>query len=440
METVIPPSRCGSTSMEVCDASFSIHRASHRLSSRRWGLRKYAACWSRHTLIPFINTTGSLTFDSSERVGVYSGSRMMSWPCLLSSAASALSRRQLPQYILAAPAVNARIFIRLVPDRTNCSKTRHVDLNLFILERMAGNSGAGAFACQPTSPIRAATVRAATGVPPRGRERFSPRHGCFVLLALLLLPLAASGQSVRGTVTDAGRKPIEGVAVHLVHQETNRQRNALTGSRGEFTISSLPPGEYRIEAEREGYARQIRQFEALLNQDVTIEISLLPGQRKDTVQVTAVADVLRTGSAALGGVVDNREITGLPLDGRNFYELSLLLPGVAPAAPGSAGSVRGDFAVNITGAREDANQFLLDGVFNGDPKLNGIAVTPPVDAVREFEVAASESDAGFGRNGGGQFNVVLKSGGNRLHGTAYEFLRNRAVDARNFFAPAGQPS
>src|ERR1035441_6990029 len=421
--------------MEVWEASFSIHRASHRLSSRRWGLRKYAACWSRHTLIPFINTTGSLTLDSSERVGVYSGSRTMSWPCLLSSAASALSRRQLPQYILAAPAVNARIFIRLVPDRTNCSKTRHVDLNLFILDRMAAERPL-------TGSIRAATVRerffipirTATGVTPWGRERF------FVCLLALLLPLAASGQSVRGTVTDAGRKPIQRVAVHLVHQETNRQRNALTGPRGEFTISNLPPGEYRIEAEREGYARQIRQFEALLNQEVTIEISLLPGLRKDTVQVTAVADVLRTGSAALGGVVDNRQITGLPLDGRNFYELSLLLPGVAPAAPGSAGSVRGDFAVNISGAREDANQFLLDGVFNGDPKLNGIAVTPPVDAVREFEVAASESDAGFGRNGGGQFNVVLKSGGNRLHGTAYEFLRNRAVDARNFFAPAGQPS
>jgi hypothetical protein len=259
-------------------------------------------------------------------------------------------------------------------------------------------------------------------------------------LVCLLLPLAASAQSVRGTVTDAGRKALAGVAVRLVHQETNRQRNALTGPRGEFTISNLAPGEYRIETEREGYARQTRQFDVLLDQDVTIEISLLPGQRKDTVQVTATADVLRTGSAALGGVVDNRQITGLPLDGRNFYELSLLLNGVAPAAQGSAGSVRGDFAVNIDGAREDANNFLLDGVFNGDPKLNGIAVTPPVDAVREFEVAAGGYDAAFGRNAGGQFNVVLKSGGNQLHGTAYEFLRNRAVDARNFFAPAGQPS
>src|ERR1017187_9617849 len=256
----------------------------------------------------------------------------------------------------------------------------------------------------------------------------------------LLLPLVASGQSVRGTVTDDGRKALEGVSVRLVQQETNRARQGLTDARGKFTISLVAPGEYRIEAGREGWARQERQFAVLLDQDVTIEISMLPGQRKDTVQVTAAADVLRTDPAALGGVIDNRQITGLPLDGRNFYELGLLLPGVAPSAQGSAGSVRGDFAVNINGAREDSNNFQLDGVYNGDPKLNGIAVTPPVDAVREFEVAASGYDASFGRNGGGQFNVVLKSGGNQFHGTAYEFLRNRAVDARNFFAPAGQPS
>ena len=277
-------------------------------------------------------------------------------------------------------------------------------------------------------------IRAATRVPAWGPQRF------FLCLLALLLPLAGSGQTIRGTVTDGGRKALEGVAVRLVQQETNRPRQALTDPRGEFTISNLAPGEYRIEAERDGYARQVRQFELLLNQDVTVEISLLAGLRKDTVQVTAVADVLPTGTAALGGVVDNRHITGLPLDGRNFFELGLLLPGVAPAAEGSAGSVRGDFAVNINGAREDANNFLLDGVYNGDPKLNGIAVTPPVDAVREFEVATSGYDASFGRNAGGQFNVVLKSGGNQLHGTAYEFLRNRAVDARNFFAPAGQPS
>jgi hypothetical protein len=256
----------------------------------------------------------------------------------------------------------------------------------------------------------------------------------------LLIPVAASGQTVRGTVTDGWRQALPGVVVSLREVEGERPRAATTDGRGEFTISSLPPGEYRIEAGRDGYASQVRQFELLLNQDVTFEISLVPGQRKDTVQVDAVTDMVRTGAAALGGVVDNRQITGLPLDGRNFFELGLLLPGVVPAALGSAGSVRGDFAVSINGAREDANSFQLDGVYNGDPKLNSIAVTPPVDAVREFSVATSGYDAEYGRNGGGQFNVVLKRGGNQFHGTAYEFLRNRAVDARNFFAAAGQPS
>ena len=112
---------------------------------------------------------------------------------------------------------------------------------------------------------------------------------------------------------------------------------------------------------------------------------------------------------ALGGVIDNRQVLGLPLDGRNFYELSLLLPGVVPSAQGSAGSVRGDFSIHVNGAREDSNNFLLDGAYNGDPKLNGVAVTPPVDAIREFEVATSTYDTSFGRNAGGQISVVMKS-------------------------------
>src|SRR4030095_15535176 len=130
------------------------------------------------------------------------------------------------------------------------------------------------------------------------------------------------------------------------------------------------------------------------------------------------------------------QITSLPLDGRNFLELGLLVPGAAPAAQGSASSVRGDFSFSVNGAREDSNSFLLDGVYNFDPKLNSVGVNPPVDAIREFELLTSTYDASFGRNGGGQVNVVLKSGSNSIHGAAYEFFRNGALDARNFFAPA----
>ena len=265
-----------------------------------------------------------------------------------------------------------------------------------------------------------------------------------VFLTLALLQPGAYAQAVRGAiagvVTDAARKPVSGAAVRLVHSESNRPRSAVTDTMGEFMVASLPPGEYRIEAEREGYRKHVQKIGLLLNQEVRIEIPLLPGQRTETVQVTAVRGLLSTESSALGSVVDNLQITGLPLDGRNFYELSLLITGVMPPAPGSAGSVRGDFAVNVNGAREDSNNFLLDGVFNGDPKLNGIGIAPPVDAVREVEVATSAYDASFGRNAGGQLSVVVKSGTNQFHGTAYEFFRNRALDARNFFAPAGERS
>ena len=264
------------------------------------------------------------------------------------------------------------------------------------------------------------------------------------ILVLAIAFAAARAQSVggvvSGVVTDADRKPLAGAAILLVESETDRRRNVLTDAEGAFTLSSVPPGEYRIEAEDEGYQKQVRRFTLPLDHEIWIEIPLAAGRRTETVEVSAPREPLRAQSAALGGLIDNRQITGLPLDGRDFFELGLTLAGVAPPAQGSAGSVRGAFAVNINGAREDSNNFILDGVFDGDPKLNGPAVTPPVDAVREFEVASGAYDASFGRNSGGQFNVVLKSGGNQFHGTAYEFFRNVVTDARNFFAPAGEPS
>ena len=101
--------------------------------------------------------------------------------------------------------------------------------------------------------------------------------------------------------------------------------------------------------------------------------------------------------------------------------------------------MRGDLTVNVNGAREDSNGFLLDGVYNGDPKLNTVGVTPSVDGIREFEVLTSNYDASFGENAGGQVNVITKSGSNALHGTGYEFFRNAALDGRNYFAPVNEP-
>src|SRR5437660_541021 len=242
--------------------------------------------------------------------------------------------------------------------------------------------------------------------------------------------------SIGGEVTDAAKKPLAGANVALVQEETGKKRTTVTGPQGEFLVTLLAPGKYRLEVESANYRRHVQTLVLDLNQEIRVEVPLLAGKSSEQVTVTATPSLVRADSAAMGGVIDTRKIQGLPLDGRNFYELSLLLPGVVPPAEGSAGSVRGDFAININGAREDANSFYLDGVYNGDPKLNGTAVSPPVDAVREFEVLSSTYDASFGRNGGGQISVVLRSGGNQLHGAAYEYFRNAVLDARNYFAPA----
>ena len=260
------------------------------------------------------------------------------------------------------------------------------------------------------------------------------------LISILLATASLYAQSTRGSIggriTDAAGKPVSGAAVALVNQETSAKRTATSGSRGDFLVTLLDPGSYRLQVDAPGYRSRVLDLVLDLDQEIQVDVPLLPGKTTEQVNVTATRSLLRTESATVGGVIDNREVQGLPLDGRDFYELSLLLPGVVPAAEGSAASVRGSFAININGAREDSNDFLLDGVYNGDPKLNGTAVSPPVDAVREFEVLSSTYDASFGRNGGAQVSVVLRSGGNQFHGTGYEFFRNAVFDARNYFAPS----
>lgn len=270
------------------------------------------------------------------------------------------------------------------------------------------------------------------------------RFGLGIVLSLLCLASAGLAQnyrsSVRGRVVDPQGAAIAGAKLSLVYQETNEARTATSDGRGDYVFSLIRPGVYRLEVEHQGFTKYAKSFDLLVNQELRLDIGLKIGTVNvdDNMIVSSVAP-LKYDGAALGAVIDNRQVTGLPLDGRNFLELSLLVPGAAPAPPGSAGSARGDFAFTINGSREDANNFLLDGVYNVDPKLNTFGVKPPVDGIQEFEVLTSAYDASLGRSAGAQVNIVLKSGTNRFHGTGYEFLRNQALDARNYFAPADQP-
>lgn len=264
-------------------------------------------------------------------------------------------------------------------------------------------------------------------------------------VALFAIIFAAQGQTVRGVISGVVKDQSGGVvataSISVVNEETGEKRSVTADTRGEFSVAALSPGRYRVGAEAKGFHNAVQNMVLEVDQEPRVEIVLTVGNVDGTgVDVTAEAVLVRQDSSALGGVLENRMIVGLPLDGRNFYELSLLLPGVAPSAQGSAGSVRGAFSVNVNGSREDGNNFLLDGAYNGDPKLNGVSVTSPVDAIREFEVATSTYDTSFGRNAGGQVNVVTRSGGNQLHGTLYEFFRNGAMGETNYFAPSGQPA
>jgi len=263
-----------------------------------------------------------------------------------------------------------------------------------------------------------------------------------VLVALLGASPAesqASRASVRGRVTDQSGAPVPSASVRAARGDTGESRTTTTNEDGLFSLAELEAGEYRFDVTTTGFAPYTRQTQLAVGQDLWLDVPLAVTMRQD-VDVSAPFAPIERDSAAMATLIDPRQVAGLPLDGRNFLELALLAPGTAPAPQGSASSVRGDFALSVNGGREDANGYLLDGVYNMDPKLGTPGVRPPVDAIYEFSVLTSTSDASFGRNGAGQINVITKSGANRFSGSGYEFFRNGAFDNRNAFAARDEPA
>jgi hypothetical protein len=247
--------------------------------------------------------------------------------------------------------------------------------------------------------------------------------------------------TIRGIVVDQTGARLPGVEIKLLREETNESRQAVSDRAGYFAFPELSPGPYSIEARHPGFAIFRHRAEVAVGQELWLEPRLVVST---TATVTTggfdtTVPLLEKNSPALATFIHQDLIESIPLDGRNFLELALLTPGVAPAPQGSASSVRGDFAFSTNGAREDFNNFVLDGVYNVDPKLNTPSVRPPVDGIREFEVVSSTYDASFGRNAAGQVNVLTRSGSNTITGSAYEFFRNQGLAARNHFVPEGEP-
>ena len=192
------------------------------------------------------------------------------------------------------------------------------------------------------------------------------------------LPAAIDAQtlhaSLRGQVRDTSGAICRNAQLKAVNEETGETRSTASGPDGAFTLSVLSPGTYRLEAELAGFRKYIgKGIQLQVGQEVRLDIELAPGGPPDVIIVTVRQDMVRPEAADRAAVIDKRRILDLPLDGRNFLQLSLLLPGTTRAAQGSPGSVRGEFAIHANGAREDSNNFVLDGVFNNDPKLNSFA-------------------------------------------------------------------
>src|SRR5216684_6616952 len=252
-----------------------------------------------------------------------------------------------------------------------------------------------------------------------------------LVAALLLVRLCAQDPTATlvGTVVDATGAVVTGAKVEIRNTETNAIRKIDSDDKGEFTLPNLAPGTYDVTVSKSGF-RTLHEanLELQVEQQARMEFHLELGSMTQTVEVQAVAPLINTENAVRGEVVVSHQMVEIPLNGRDFVDLAMLTPGVLPNAQGGAGS-----AMAINGARADNTNFIIDGFNDQNPRGAAAQARPNLDALQEFKMQTTGYSAEYGRLAGGVMNMVLKSGGNQLHGVLFEFLRNDVFDARNFF-------
>jgi hypothetical protein len=255
--------------------------------------------------------------------------------------------------------------------------------------------------------------------------------------------------AINGTVLDSSGGAVPGARILLQNTATGAQRPAITNTAGSYGFPGVLPGTYSMQVSAEGFATAKEEsFVLNVNDTQTHNFSLQVGSTKQEVTISATAAHVEASTAELGTVVAAREVEDLPLNGRNFTQLLTLTPGVSPISTAQnssgggmwAGNTIGTFSYpSVNGQCNRCNFFLLDG-FNDDGTFFGVYATAPIiDMVQEFKVQSHNDSAAYGGALGGIVNVVTKSGTNEYHGDAWEFLRNNALDARNFFSPDTVP-
>ena len=264
----------------------------------------------------------------------------------------------------------------------------------------------------------------------------------FVCL-IILLSLCAFGQSnyavLSGEVTDSQGHAIALASIELTSPATGWLRSVSSNAQGFYEVSGLQPGDYVLNISAPGFTPERQDIRLEVAQKLALDLRLAVASRKETVEVRSTTDVIHTNEAALGEVIEPASVSNLPLNGRMLIDLVLTVPG----AHVSHGAQTGDMnplywrpgqrsAVSVGGSRPNANYFLLDGTTNTDPTFNTQNLSPSPDAVEEFKVQTGSYSAEMGGAGGGQINIVTRSGSNQFHGTVYEFLRNDFMDANSF--------
>jgi outer membrane receptor protein involved in Fe transport len=265
------------------------------------------------------------------------------------------------------------------------------------------------------------------------KRAFVATPGILVLLASAI-PLVAQTASVEGTVRDKTGSLIPAATVTALNAASGEKRIVTTNLEGAYTIPQLPPGVYNVTVTSAGFKTNIEKgVELDIDDTVELEFKLELGAVNESIEVTASAPVLNTENATKGEVMVADKVIEMPLNGRDFNDLTILVPGVAPIAQGGNGS-----AIAINGARSDNTNFVIDGFNDQNPRGGTAQARPNIDALQEYKLQTSNYSAETGRLAGGVMNMVLKSGGNHYHGTLFEFVRNDLFDARNFF-DSGKP-
>jgi hypothetical protein len=262
----------------------------------------------------------------------------------------------------------------------------------------------------------------------------------FLAVLALAVPERVAGQAtalgrILGTVTDPSQSAIPQASVKVTNQETGIARETTTDSQGNFNVPSLVQGVYRVEVTAPAFQRQVQENIRLdIGGSVKADFQLSVGQVTETVQVEATADLLQATEGVISTTVTNANVVELPLNGRNFNNLVRLAPG-ATRGVNAGGPTLNAQTFAVSGSRSDNANYTLDGMYNNGTFFKTAAIAPSIDAIQEFKIQTNMS-AKYGAAAGANINVAIRSGGNEVHGSLFEFLRNNKLDSRDYFASA----